>query len=272
MSNKGKPNSNKQILMDANRCTGTQNGRLMSRREAIFNMSALALIGSAPSAVAQSNKRPEAKPATGAVDLLLVLAVDASGSVSERRFTLQRQGYAKAFRSRRVFRSIRSGRLGAIGVTMVQWTGPSLHVVAVPWTRVDSQASIKALADKIDKAPRELFGGGTSISGAIDYSRKLLAKAPWKSARKIIDVSGDGYNSSGRGVHAARDEAVKAGVIINGLPILSLAPGLDQHFADDVIGGPGAFSIPAPSYEKFAEAIQRKLILEIASDGKRIVL
>jgi hypothetical protein len=222
----------------------------------------LAVSTQARAQVDRSAKKP-ASP--GAVDLLLVLAVDASGSVSEERFFLQRQGYAQAFRSKRVFRAIRGGMTGAIGVTMVQWTGPRLHVVAVPWTRVDSQETINGLAAAIEKSPRELFGGGTSISGAIDYSRLLLDKAPWKAARRVIDVSGDGYNSSGRGVQTARDEAVKAGVVINGLPILSLAPGLDRHYAEDVIGGAGAFSIPSPSYEKFAEAIQRKLILEIAS-------
>jgi len=249
------------------RLSGAERAR-PNRRQALAGLTGMALIAASGPGLAQAAKRKGSDgnlPQTStAVDLLLVLAVDASGSVSEERFTLQRQGYARAFRSRRIFRAIRGGMVGAIGVTMVQWTGPALHVVAVPWQRVDSQESLRALADKIDKSPRELFGGGTSISGAIDYSRLLLAKAPWKTARRVIDVSGDGYNSSGRTAGSARDDAVKAGVVINGLPILSLAPGLDRHFAQHVIGGPGSFSIPAPSYEKFAEAIQRKLILEIA--------
>lgn len=249
----------------ANRLPRVTDARLdakPSRRQALAGLSGLVLSGASAAALAQK-AAPRKGPA--GVDLLLVLAVDASGSVSEDRFTLQRQGYAKAFRNPRVLRSIRSGMLGAIGVTMVQWTGPDLHVVVVPWTRVDSKASLDALAAKIDNSPRELFGGGTSISGVIDYSRTLLDAAPWKAARRVIDISGDGYNSSGRFVQSARDDAVKAGIVINGLPILSLAPDLDRHFAKDVIGGMGAFSIPSPSYEKFAEAIQRKLILEIAS-------
>lgn len=228
-----------------------------TRRQALAGMAGLALGVAASRAAAQTSRPP-------GVDLNLVLAVDASGSVSPMRFSLQRQGYAQAFRHPRVLQAIRSGMYGAIGVTMVQWTGPHLHVVAVPWTRVDDKASVTALADRIEKSPRELFGGGTSISGAIDYSRVLLAKAPWQGRRQVIDVSGDGYNSSGRGVRAARDEAVKAGVIINGLPILALEFDLDRHFSEDVIGGAGSFSIPAASYEKFADAVQRKLILEIA--------
>lgn len=228
-----------------------------TRRQTVAGLAGAVLAGAAGGARAQPRRAPM-------VDLLLVLAVDASGSVSTHRFALQQQGYARAFRNPRVLQAIRSGMLGAIGVTMVQWTGPHLHVVAVPWMRVDDKASLDALADRIEKAPRELFGGGTSISGAIDYGRELLAKTPWKARRQVIDISGDGYNSSGRGVRTARDEAVKAGIVINGLPILALELELDRHFAEDVIGGPGAFSIPAASYEKFADAIQRKLILEIA--------
>ena len=44
-----------------------------------------------------------------AVDLQLVLAVDASGSVSEERFELQKQGYVAAFRSPALLRAVGSG-------------------------------------------------------------------------------------------------------------------------------------------------------------------
>jgi hypothetical protein len=65
-------------------------------------------------------------------------------------------------------------------------------------------------------------------------------------------------------VTAARDEAVKAGATINGLPILAFEPYLDQYFKDYVIGGPGAFMIAAKSFETFSEAILMKMIVEIA--------
>ena len=58
---------------------------------------------------------------------------------------------------------------------------------------------------------------------------------------------------------------MRAGFTINGLPILALEPSLDQYFRDYVIGGLGAFMIPAADFETFGEAIRRKLILEIAS-------
>ncbi len=82
----------------------------------------------------------------------------------------------------------------------------------------------------------------------------------------MIDISGDGSNNRGRPVTQARDDAVRAGVVINGLPILALEPWLDKYYFENVIGGPGSFMIPAESYEKFADAVLRKLVLEIASN------
>jgi len=209
---------------------------------------------------------PMAARAAPPVDLVLVLAVDASGSVSQQRFELQKQGYAAAFRDPRVLNAIRSGATQSIAVTMFQWTGPRLHIQVVPWMLIKDEASANAVAAAIEAAPRQLFGGGTSISGAIDYARLLLAQAPYEPARRVIDVSGDGSNNSGRPVTLARDEAVGAGVGINGLPILTVEPDLDRYYRDFVIGGPGAFMVPATSYETFAEAIIKKLINEIAAN------
>ena len=207
---------------------------------------------------------PFAARAAPQVDLALVLAVDASGSVSQQRFELQKQGYAAAFRDPRVLNTIRSGGNQSIAVTMFQWTGPQLHIQVVPWMVIRDEGSAGAFAAAIEAAPRQLFGGGTSISGAIDYARALLAQMPAEPARRVIDVSGDGSNNSGRLVTLARDEAVRAGIGINGLPILAVESDLDHYYRDYVIGGPGAFMVPATSYETFAEAIIKKLITEIA--------
>lgn len=198
------------------------------------------------------------------VDLALVLAVDASGSVDQVRFELQKQGYVAAFRHPRVIGAITSGPTQSIAVIMMQWTGPALQVIAVPWTKISDAASANAFADSIAAAPRALFGGGTSISGAIDTAMGLLFDNPYRATRRVIDISGDGSNNRGRSVNQARDEAVARGVGINGLPILSLEPDLDRYYQQNVIGGPGAFVIAAKDFETFGEAILKKLIAEIA--------
>jgi hypothetical protein len=199
------------------------------------------------------------------VDLQLVLAVDASYSVNQQRFELQKQGYVAAFRDPRVLQAIRSGVMQAIAVTMVQWTGPELQHQVLPWTVIKDAMTAQAFAAAIADTPRQLFGGGTSISGVIDYAVPLMLASPFKGTRRVLDISGDGANNRGRSATSARDEAVRAGIVINGLPILALEPDLERYFADQVIGGPGAFVIAAESYDTFADAILKKLLREMAA-------
>lgn len=235
-----------------------------SRRRAL-----MIAAGSVAGALGSRPSQGHAQPRSGReVDLNLALAVDASGSVNQRRFELQRRGYAEAFLDPGVLKAVKSGPRGAIGVMMYQWTGPNLQSAVVPWTYIDDQASIRDFASAIDRSTRHLFGGGTSISGAIDYGVAALGTCPFNGGRMVIDVSGDGANNGGRLVTQARDDAVDRGVNINGLPILAVEPDLEAHYRNNVIGGPGAFVVPAQSFEDFGTAVQRKLIMEIASrDG-----
>ncbi|HYC12680.1 MAG TPA: DUF1194 domain-containing protein, partial [Stellaceae bacterium] len=202
------------------------------------------------------------------VDLELILAVDTSGSVSSDRFDLQKEGYSEAFANPNVLDAIRSGMHRAIAVTMLQWTGPALQTQVVDWMRIDDAASAARFSAAVAAAPRALFSGGTSISGAIDRAAGLFAQSGYRGERRVIDVSGDGSNNRGRPAEEARDDALRVGVGINGLPILTLEPSLDEYYRANVIGGPGAFVIAIDRYEDFAAAILRKLIQEIAGEGR----
>ncbi len=55
------------------------------------------------------------------VDLELVLAVDASGSVDQQEYALQIQGIAASFRDETVLAALRSGAQGRIAVALVTW-------------------------------------------------------------------------------------------------------------------------------------------------------
>src|SRR5215813_2712929 len=200
------------------------------------------------------------------VDLKLALMVDASGSVDQYRFELQKRGYVAALRNPRVLGAVLGGRTQSIALSMVQWTGPFLQVIVLPWMQIKDESSIKTAATIVESTPRRLFSGGTSISGAIDYAMAMFQQAPFKSERQVIDISGDGSNNGGRSVIRARDEAVAKDVTINGLPILAVEPYLDQYYRDYVIGGPGAFMIVAKDFETFADAILKKMIIEIAAN------
>jgi len=203
------------------------------------------------------------------VDVNLVLAIDASGSVEDDRFDLQKRGFASAFRNPKVMQAILAGDHRSIAVLMLQWTGPTLQEVMLPWMVISDERSADRVAAIIEATPRRLMGGGTSISGAIDYSVRMLDSSPFRANKRVIDISGDGSNNLGRPAEQARDDAVRHGVRINGLPILAVEPDLEQYFRQNVIGGPGAFVIPARNYDQFADAILRKLVTEISQNSPR---
>jgi hypothetical protein len=209
------------------------------------------------------------------VDLLLVLAADVSRSVDSGKFQLQREGYAAAVSDPHVLDAIRSGRTGRIGLTYIEWSGVGSQRVVIDWTTIGDAESAKSFGDRLLEAPRS-FADRTSISGAIEFAMSHLARAPFESARRTIDVSGDGTNNSGRDVTQARDEALAQGVTINGLVILSETPlawnpdhtnppgGLENYYRNNVIGGPGAFVLAAQNFDSFGQAIVKKMIAEVA--------
>jgi hypothetical protein len=203
------------------------------------------------------------------VDLALVLAVDISYSMDPEEQALQREGFAEAFRSRPVQEAIRRGMLGRIAVVYMEWAGSGEQRVVVPWTVIDDPESILAFADRIASTPLKR-AQRTSISGAIDAAAKLFDQSGVTAQRRVIDVSGDGPNNQGRAVTLARDEALRNGIVINGLPIMLKRPGyldiaeLDEYYRDCVIGGQGSFMVPVRSREQFPEAIRTKILMEVA--------
>jgi hypothetical protein len=198
------------------------------------------------------------------VDLALVLATDTSGSVSNDRMTLQIHGLAHAFQNPRVIDAVGSGQYGRIAVTLVEWSSKDRQDQIIDWTLIEDDASARRFAAAIMRANRSI-PGATSIGGAIDFSVKLLSECGYRATRRVIDVSGDGRENDGdRDVTETRDDAVAAGITINGLPIMEVEEELDLYYHENVIGGPDAFMIVATDFESFGKAILQKLIHEIA--------
>jgi len=208
------------------------------------------------------------------VDLELVLAVDISGSVDQVEARLQREGYIAALRHPDVIEAIRNGMLGRIALAYVEWAGDHYQRTMLDWTVIEDADGADAFADALAETPL-MTAHWTSISGAIDYAAPLFDDNGIEGLRRVIDISGDGYNNRGRPVQRARDEAVGAGITINGLPIVNDRPNpwgsrppadLDRYYEELVIGGPGAFIVVAEDYTAFASAILSKLLLEIAGE------
>ncbi len=200
------------------------------------------------------------------VDTALVLSVDVSNSVDETRYKLQLEGIAKALEDDSVVDAILTGGRGSILISMVMWA--DRPKIAIPWVRISSKEEAVAVAAQVRRLPRE-GGEFTCMSGMLRMiADKVVTQIPATPHRIVIDVSGDGKDNCNREepVDAVRDELVNSGVIINGLPILEGddGPALEGWYRDYVMGGTGAFVLPANGYEDFERAIRAKFVIEIS--------
>jgi hypothetical protein len=218
-----------------------------------------------------------------AVDAIVVLAADVSRSINDDEFALQRNGYAAAIVSPKLMEAIHGAPHGAIALCYVEWAGESEQKVVVDWAIVRGPADASAFAAALVAAPRA-FVGRTAIGSAIAFASAKIGASGYAADHKVIDVSGDGTSNQGQSAPEARDAAVGAGAIINGLAIFNKsaaatsgylmlhtnpAGGLAKYYRDNVIGGAGAFVLPIDDFSKFGEAMIRKLISEIASGAAR---
>jgi hypothetical protein len=209
------------------------------------------------------------------VDVALVLVTDVSRSIDDSEFALEKNGYASAFTSQKVLEAIQGGPTGRIAVSYVEFASSFEVRTVLDWTVIRDKTSAQAFADRLTAAPRS-FWGRTAISAGIDQAVQLLAESGVTATRHVIDVCGDGTNNAGREAGDARDDAVKAGITINGLAIINDHPvswtfahvqppgGLANYYRENVTGGPGSFVLEVHDFASFGEAMTRKLVDEIA--------
>lgn len=242
-------------------------GRRLVRIAAAIVLAALVARPAAASAQAQ------------AVDVAIVLAADVSRSIDEEEFQLQRRGYAAAVTSPRFMQAIQSGVHGAVALCFVEWAGPDQQAVVARWMVIRDGEGAADFAKTLLDAPRS-FAGRTAIGAGIDFARAQLDSSGIAAPRRVIDVSGDGTNNSGRAVTAARDDAVSKAITVNGLAIINEKTGgiegtflfahthppggLPTYYRDNVIGGPDSFVLQIVNFDTFAEAMTDKLLSEIS--------
>jgi Ca-activated chloride channel family protein len=227
-------------------------------------MRVLALVAAAVLLVISGASGAWAEEAGRPVDLELVLAVDASGSISTGALEFQLRGHAAAFRDPQIADALTVGGNRAIAVTLVQWAGPNTLETVVPWTRIGDQADAKRFADSIADMIRPPRDGSTAMGSAIDRAVDLFADSGFTAPRRVIDICSNGFSNAGVDVSGARDRAVKHGVTINALAILDEYDWLEEYYVESVIGGPFAFVRTAEGRESFANAILHKLVEEIS--------
>jgi hypothetical protein len=220
------------------------------------------------------------------VDVAIALAADVSRSIDDEEFHLQRRGYAAAVTDPRFMQTIQVGAHKAISLCFLEWAGSDQQAVVAKWTVIRDGNDAAEFAKILLDAPRS-SAGRTAIGAGIDFAVTQFEAGSISAERRVIDVSGDGSNNSGRLVTEARDDAVAKGITINGFAIINEKTGgepgtflyvhthppggLPNYYRDNVIGGPGAFVLQIVNFETFAEAMTNKLITEI-SDAKSHML
>ena len=227
----------------------------MRRRGLLF---APALIG----ASAQAQAAPE-------LDLLLVLAMDASGSFDADEFRLLREGFAESITHPAVLAAIAANPRRAMAIAMTEWGSPGGAALVVDWHRVSDTASAQVFANAVLAAPRSRQSYN-AIGDAITHAAALISAAPFRATERVIDVAGDGPDMRSITLAPdARDAAVAQGITINGLAI-EIAPvtrgnePLHVHYERNIMGGPGAFVMVAETRRDFARAMRAKMLREIA--------
>ena len=196
------------------------------------------------------------------VDLALVLALDGSASVGFEEFALIVDGCAAALRDPDVMPGLLEGpRRGSL-VCALLWSGRDARSLMAPWTRVTSARDLDDFAATVGNAPRDVRPGTTALGAALAACETLLAEAPAKARRRIIDVAGDGRSNDGPPPRQIRDRLVATGVMINGLCVLHEEADLLETYLAEVVGGPDAFALPCADFAGFAEAMRRKLLRE----------
>lgn len=213
------------------------------------------------------------------VDTALIVSVDVSNSVDEARYKLQMEGIAKALEDPGVVDAITGGSNGGILFSMVTWADKP--TIVVPWVRISNKADALAVAKRVRTLPHQ-GGEFTCMTRMLRTANdKIVPQIPAKAMRIVIDVSGDGPDNCNakEPIEQVRDELVRNGVTINGLPILLDTPDngallpkrlpggphpLEQWYRDHVRGGPGSFVLPANGYQDFERAIRQKFVIEMS--------
>jgi hypothetical protein len=198
----------------------------------------------------------------------LVLAIDASSSISVEEFDLQIAGYVGALTSAPVLDSFQEA--GLVDVTALFWADSGYPAQIVPWQRVASAQDLHSFATALSTMERRI-GGNTDLGVGLKRSIDLLTDDDVCAERRVIDVSGDGRASvvARRGdtvsVSAMRRRAEDEGIIINALAIRGDDPTLGDYFRTRLATGLGSFVMEVDGFDTFHKAITEKLMKEVLS-------
>jgi Ca-activated chloride channel homolog len=206
-------------------------------------------------------------------DANVVTGLDFSHSVTLEEHWIVQEGLADALQSPEILRAIQAGPHGRIGFAAFGWHIRSIPLV--PWMLIASADDSKLAAERIRSAIIEQiavearlrklekrFGRPTDLSQAIISASGMLATAPYRSTRSIMNIVGNGPDNVNEDTEAARDMAVRFGFTVNGL-VLGNDPHVVGYFTDKVVGGPNSFVMHVPDAQVVTAVLKQKLLNDI---------
>ena len=207
--------------------------------------------------------------AAKSVDIAIVVSLDRSASIDAEEARAQIDGLVFTLRHSRFRDAVTVGWYGSIALSVVTWSSFGRHEVILPWTRIAGadDADAAAMILDLDYARQGVaqHGRQTDVAFAIEVGMKQLDTLPWEASKSIINVVADGISNIGRLAWVDRDMALVRGITVNGL-IMATSKNrkvLSRYFQREVIGGPTAFLQESVSNDAFANAMLRKLLLEM---------
>jgi Protein of unknown function (DUF1194) len=211
-------------------------------------------------------------------DVNLITALDVSDSIMRHEEWLQIEGLAKAVMSAAVLDAIAGGRYGRIGFAVHTWSSGGRFEIVVPWTSIESVEDAEGVATALRgfaidrsswKSHRKSSSGSgktpdlrTDISDTIDFAASMALRAPHVSDRTVVNLCANGTDNVADDPRAARDRAMAAGVVINGL-VIGGRRGLAGYFREHVQGGAGSFVMEVVQPVALANAMIEKLLRDL---------
>ena len=205
--------------------------------------------------------------------LALVLALDVSGSVDEREYSLQLEGIATALEDPEVRAAILALPDARVDIAIFEWSAARYNREILGWTTLTTGEGIDIIVAHLRNWRRASAPEATGLGAAMELSGRMLRGRPdcWK---RVADISGDGKNNDWPLPLDVKAEGTLDGITVNALVVGIGNPrisddrqaeitDLSSYFRTQVLHGPDAFLEVALGYQDYARAMTRKLLREV---------
>ena len=203
------------------------------------------------------------------VDVAIVVSYDRSESIDRAEAHTQIQGLIYTLRHPRFHAAVASGYFGRIALSAITWSSFAKQELIMPWMQIAmaQDARMAAIWLRKFRARGEMISHGrqTDVAWGIKKATEQMFTLPWWTSKKVINMVGDGISNIGRVATTSRDETIAAGTTINGL-VMATGKAVELvsgYYRREVIGGPTSFVQLSTSNDQFAQAMLRKMTLEM---------